>query len=273
MRTRRCRPWLGTVVEIEADCGAAIEAGFAAIERVHTLMSAHEPMSELSRLNRGERVRISFDTRIVLDRALLWFAASGGLFDPALAGRIAIDRGALPIHPGQAVPERSSDLRVLRVDGSVAWLDRPACLDLGGIAKGHAVDVAVAAMQKAGARTGLVNAGGDLFGFGRPHRIQVVEPSTRAPRLAISLDNRALATSAGLARAKGLSFAHLPRRSPRFASVTVEAARAIDADALTKIAIARHPRLVELLALADARAFAITTAGDVIGLGAERLAA
>ncbi|MES2002760.1 MAG: FAD:protein FMN transferase [Pseudomonadota bacterium] len=261
------------MVDIEADCGAAIEAGFAAIERVHTLMSAHDPISELSRLNRGERVRISPDTRIVLDRALFWFTASGGLFDPALAGRTAIDRGALPLHSGQALPDRSSDLSVLRVEGPVAWLERPACIDLGGIAKGHAVDAAVAAMGKAGALSGLVNAGGDLSGFGRPHCIQVVDPSTQAPRLAISLDNRALATSAGLARANGLSFAHLPCRSPRFASVTVEAARAIDADALTKIAFARHPCLVELLAVADARALAITAVGDVIGLGEERLAA
>ncbi|MES2147176.1 MAG: FAD:protein FMN transferase, partial [Pseudomonadota bacterium] len=202
----RCRPMLGTFVEIESDCAAAIEAGFAAVERIHRLMSAHDPASELSRLNQGERVELSPDTRAVLERSLFWFAASGGIFDPAVAGRIAIDRGTLPLHRGHARSNRDHDLSVLRVEGPVAWLERPACIDLGGIAKGHAVDAAVAAMGKAGALSGLVNAGGDLSGFGRPHCIQVVDPSTQAPRLAISLDNRALATSAGLARANGLSF-------------------------------------------------------------------
>lgn len=273
MRIRRCRPWLGTLVEIEADCVEAIEAGFAAIERIHTLMSAHQPTGELSRLNRGERVEISPDIRAVLDRALFWFAASGGVFDPAAAGRIAIERGALPLHPGQAYPDRSSDLNVLRMDGTVAWLERPACLDLGGIAKGHAVDVAVGAMRASGARTGLVNAGGDLAVFGQPHRIEVVDPATRAPLLHVQLEDRALATSAGIRNAEGLTFAHLPRRCTGFASVTVEAARAIDADTLTKIVFAGHPRLSGLLAAADARAVAITIAGDVIDLGNQRLAA
>lgn len=273
MRTRRCRPWLGTLVEIEADCVAAIEAGFAAIERAHTLMSAHEPMSELSRLNRGERVKISPDTRAVLDRALYWFAASGGVFDPAVAGRSAIQRGALPLHPGQPYPDRLSDLSVLRMEESVAWLERPACLDLGGIAKGHAVDAAVSAMRASGARAGLVNAGGDLVVFGQPQRIEVVDPATRAPLLHVRLENRALATSAGIRNSEGLSFDHLPRRCSGFASVTVEATRAIDADALTKIVFAGHPRLSGLLAAADARAVAITIDGDVVDLGQERLAA
>ncbi|MEO6433863.1 MAG: FAD:protein FMN transferase [Sphingomicrobium sp.] len=273
MLTRRCRPWLGTLVEVEAECVTAIEAGFAAIERVHTLMSAHQPMSEISRLNRGERVEISPDTCAVLDRALFWFAASDGIFDPVVAGRSAIERGALPLHPGQALPERSSDLRLLRMEGSMAWLERPAYLDLGGIAKGHAVDAAVRAMRMAGARSGLVNAGGDLAVFGQPRGIEVVDPSTRAPLLHVRLEDRALATSAGVRNDKGLSFVHLPRRCSRLASVTVESAHAIDADALTKIVLAGHPRLSGLLAAADARALAIANTGDIFDMCADRLAA
>lgn len=260
---RRCRPWLGTLVEIEADEAAAIEAGFHAVERIHRLMSAHEPDSELSRLNRGQRVALSPDTRAVMDRALFWFRASNGLFDPAVAGRRAIARGALPLHPGQARPE--ADLTALAFAGDMAWLERPACLDLGGIAKGHAIDAAAAAMRAAGARRGLVNAGGDLFAFGGPQAVDVVDPKSRSPRLRILLDGRALATSAGLAKGQGLDFGHLPGN--RWASVSVEAACAIDADALTKIAIAGHPRTAELLDLADARAVAIAHDGMVVELG------
>ena len=48
----RCRPLLGTFVEVTAPSNACIEAAFDAIARVHALMSAHEPASDVSRLNR-----------------------------------------------------------------------------------------------------------------------------------------------------------------------------------------------------------------------------
>ncbi|MFW1123225.1 FAD:protein FMN transferase, partial [Vibrio parahaemolyticus] len=52
------------------------------------------------------------------------------------------------------------------IDARRVRLARRVLVDLGGIAKGHAVDRAVAAMIAAGAPCGLVNAGGDLRGFG-----------------------------------------------------------------------------------------------------------
>jgi len=57
--TRRARPMLGTLVEIAivddlpgANAMGAIELAFAAVERVQALMSFHDPLSELSRINR-----------------------------------------------------------------------------------------------------------------------------------------------------------------------------------------------------------------------------
>lgn len=262
---RRCRPWVGTLVEIEAQDQATIEAGFAAIERVHRLMSAHDPDSELTRLNRGQAVALSPDSLTVLDRALYWFRCSGGLFDPAVAGRNALATNALPRHDGQQLPDAQATFAALVIEDGFAWLDRPACLDLGGIAKGHAVDAAVAAMRMAGATSGLINAGGDLFAFGPPQPVDVVDPVSRTPCFRIMIENRALATSAGLAGDHGLEFAHLPKGP--WISVSVEAARAIDADALTKIAFAGHPQLAELLGLAGARAAAISRTGTVVELG------
>lgn len=263
---RRCRPWLGTLVEIECESAPAVEAGFAAIERIHHLMSAHEPESEVSRLNRsapGAPVHLSPDTLAVLTRAGFWNAQSGGLFDPARAGFNAIARGALPLHAGQPQPHCGSDFLTLKIIGSFAWLDQPACLDLGGIAKGHAVDSAVAEMRAAGARTGVVNAGGDLFAFGRPKEVCIVDPATRAPAVSLLVEERALATSAGRRHGSGLDFGHLPARAG-LASVSVEAARCIDSDALTKIAFAGHPGLARLLGIADARCLAIDERGGVI---------
>lgn len=258
---RRCRPWLGTLVEIEADIDTAITAGFDAVAAVHRSMSAHDPASDISRINRGERVPLGRHLCAVLERSIFWFRASDGLFDPTAAGRRALASGALPLHPGQSEPG-NADLSVLRLDGANAWLDRPACLDLGGIAKGHAVDAAVAAMRAAGAKRGLVNAGGDLAAFGEVRSIDIVDPVTRRPRLCVRLDNRALATSSGIIAPEGLDFGHLPVGA--YHSVSVEAARAIDADALTKVAWAGHPRLPALLALADARAVAVDADGAIV---------
>lgn len=271
---RRCRPWLGTLVEIAGDSDAAIEAGFGAIERIHRLMSAHEPMSELARINRsgpGAPVHLSADTIAVLDRALFWAESSAGAFDPVAAGARAALCGAVPVHPGQSAPAQGSNWRDLRRIGSFAWLGRPACIDLGGIAKGHAVDCAIDAMRAAGATWGLVNAGGDLAAFGKPQAVEVVEPLSRRPVLRLALADRALATSAGLATSGELEFAHLGGEGP-FVSVTVEAARAIDADALTKIAFAGHPDLARLLSLADARAVAQPRTGAIVELGLGRAA-
>lgn len=276
MRQRRCRPWLGTFVEIEADCAVAIEAAFKAVARVHLLMSAHEPDSELSRLNRstgGAPVRLSQDTRTVLDRALFWARQSDGAFDPVAAGHNAVARGDIPLHDGQRALDPSADFEALMMEEEFARLDRIGCIDLGGIAKGHAVDVAVAALRKVGMTDGMVNAGGDLFAFGEPRRVVVPDPMNGAARFTLMLRDRAVATSAGQRGDGGLDFAHLPRRRADHVSVTVEAPRAIDADALTKIAFARHPHLPRLLALADARAIAITASGEVVELAGERLAA
>lgn len=276
MSLRRCRPLLGTFVEIEAECADAIEAAFEAVARIHRLMSAHEADSELSRLNRSAAtgaVRLSRDMRIVLDRALFWARHSDGLFDPVAAGRAAVARGDIPLHGGQPAPDPAADYHALILDENMARLDRPACVDLGGIAKGHAVDAAIAALREAGMTDGLVNAGGDLLAFGRPRRVDVPDPANGTARLTFTLCDRALATSAAQRGDADMSFAHLPHRCRDYISVTVEAARAIDADALTKIAFARHPRLPHLLAMADARAVAITTSGNVTELCGERLAA
>src|SRR5438093_9932596 len=98
---RRCRPLLGTFVELTADREDAIEAGFPAINQVHRLMSAHEPDSDVSRINRFAHLRaieVHEWTARVLERALFWSKRSAGAFDVVRAGKAAVDRGLIPHH-------------------------------------------------------------------------------------------------------------------------------------------------------------------------------
>ncbi|MEO7564757.1 MAG: FAD:protein FMN transferase [Sphingomicrobium sp.] len=275
---RRCRPLLGTFVEIDADDHAAIDAAFVAVEQVHRLMSAHQADSELSQINRFAHLRpvtVSRCTAEVIGRALYWSRVSGGTFDVARAGRLAIERGGLPLHYDQPSPIPSSNWKTVGIADGAVTLGRPACLDLGGIAKGFAVDQAITALREAGARSGLVNAGGDMRGFGRkPWAVAVPHPLTGHTVATIDLTDFALATSAGLiANGDALSFDHLPGVERTWISVTVRAANACGADALTKIVWANPADLAEILSDASADAFAIRRNGGIHAVGPEDLAA
>lgn len=202
---RRFRPLLGTLVEVRTtaatpEAGArAVHAAFVAIEQVHALMSFHAADSDVSRLNRRaaqEAVSVHASTYSVLRRALRLHATTAGLFDitvaPALVRGGWLPRtGALPANGGTA-----ADIRLL--SGHRVRFRRPLLIDLGGIAKGYAVDRAVAALRRHGATSGVVNAGGDLRVFGpQPELVHVRlpgSPGQMAPLLRLA--DRAVATSA-----------------------------------------------------------------------------
>lgn len=268
---RRCRPLLGTFVDVTADGAEIIDAAFAEIARVHARLSAHEPDSELSRINllaHRQPVQVSVETAEVLERALHWSRRTGGLFDVVKAGAESLAAGRIPRHAGQPSPE-SAHFTALTVDRYFVRLLAPACIDLGGIAKGYAVDHAIVAMRRAGAARGLVNAGGDLFAFGpEPWTVAVADPVMRRPAVELTLSNEALATSALV---EG-SDAHLPSGSA-WISVTVRAPSACDADALTKIAWAAPWNIDGLLDQAGARAFGMRADHRVENIGSRELAA
>lgn len=252
---RRCRPLLGTLVEIAADRIEHIEAGFTAIATVHSLMTVHAPDSELSVLNRrglDGPVPVHAWTAAVLERALFWAEASEGAFDPTVGGRLAA-AGVIPRHEGHPPPDARANWRDVVLAGAVAWLRRPLLLDLGGIAKGFAVDQAAAAMTAAGAVRGLVNAGGDLRAFGdQSWLVALVDPRTRQPSRALRIRDAAVATSGVLPRRRGAP--HLPRRARRWSSATVIAPVGMDADALTKVVLAGGRRAKACLEVAEAAA-------------------
>ena len=241
---RRMRALLGTYVEIAAtgpdatefDKGRlehAIGQAFDAVELVHRLMSPHCLGSDLSRINRSawrRPVEVHPWTARTLRWALAVHAATGGLFDCAVGhelGRwgMVSDCGFEAAEPGSL-----ADLEVTP-DGSVR-LARRLGLDLGGIAKGFAVDRAIAALRRHGVRAAIVNAGGDLRVMGpEPQPVYIRDPAEpRALRLAGLLANGAIATS----RAGALIGMRdrAPLRS--VGSCSVVAPRCVLADALTK---------------------------------------
>jgi len=237
---RRARPLLGTYVEIsvegldDARATHAIEQAFAEIAAVHRLMSFHEAGSDLDRLHRarvGDRVSVDARTHEVLTWSARMASASAGCFDPTVAAQ-QVARGLLPRPASTWSPHADADWRDIELfDSHRVRLARPLWIDLGGIAKGYAVDRAVEVLVGAGARQTCVNAGGDLRIAGaRAESIHVRTPAGICALPSVELANGALATSVGTA---GRGVARSARRI-----VSVVAPLCVVADALTKVVLA-----------------------------------
>ena len=292
---RRARPLLGTFVEIaaagEASVGmeAAVEAAFVAVATVHGLMSFHEAGSDVSRLNRdaaARPVRVHDWTYEVIATALDLHHHTSGAFDICVAP--ALQRlGLLPHVSGLCTPfpdgpgpseqaARGSgsvhNLVQLLPENLVRFADPSVKIDLGGIAKGFAVDCAVEALQGHGITDGLVNAGGDLRAFGpRSYAIDIRDP--RQPGRAIlrvALSNGALASSGGrfdpVRSCHALSSAIIdPATAMPVQSIsgaTVCASCCVIADALTKAVMNAGEGAGSVLEFYGADAFFVSSHGD-----------
>lgn len=265
---KRAKPLLGTLVEISIPSGfdaawlRATDAAFARIADVQRLMSFHEADSDLRALSRspaGTVLRINADTWLVLQAALEIETASGGLFNAAVAPEL-LARGLLPTPAGAQRPTAKSLRQAIALlPGNALEVRSAVWADLGGIAKGYAVDVAVQALQADGVKQGIVNAGGDLRVFG-PQAVTVHVRQPGAPGLLHPLAhvrNAAVATSCrdfsmrdqdGMA-SNALINAPTRRCESTGASVSVMAQTCMLADALTKVVMfsgdVKHPLLAE----------------------------
>lgn len=258
---RRAQPLLGTFVEIAAEsaCASAIDAGFAAIRNIQQRMSFHESGSDLSRIHRanaGECVEVDRHTIEVLRLAERLNAATAGLFD-ITTGHALVRDGFLPLPDGAMLEDcdgTADDVEI--VDDTHVRCRRRVLIDLGGIAKGYAVDRAVDALLEAGARVGIVNAGGDLRVFGHPAQTVHIRGASGGILASLLLENAALASSANIdtrrvVRGRICTPHFAPRGKPVLIdrTISVMAPTCAIADAMTKVAMT-DPDLAELL-LAD----------------------
>ena len=245
----RCKPLLGTFVEIMiedmAQSEQALEEAFLAIEQVQTLMSFHHPESELSQINARsyiEPVHIHPWTSEVLTIAKEIYHHSRGIFNCGI-GHCLVEAGLLPRHlqlnnyPFGGI----EDLEFL--EPNLVCSKLPLRLDLGGIAKGYAVDKAVEVLISQNMQHGLANAGGDMRVFGdRNQDIHIRNPSNPHELIQIgSMKAGAIATSSLYfakrnANAKSFMINPFNHEHIEFSeSYSVVASECVYADALTKV--------------------------------------
>src|SRR5882672_4350018 len=251
----RARPLLGTHVAVrvhglaELEAQSAVNDAFAEIALIHSRMSFHEADSDISNLNRDAYdwpVRVHPHTFEVLRLARELSEASEGCFDITVASRL-VDWGFLPPPVSRVRPDPQSNWRdvELRNDRRVRF-HRPLWVDLGGIAKGYAVDQAVNRLRARGVAQASVNAGGDLRVYGpATERVRLRLDSVSSDALPIiEIDNCSVASSSGM-RERSSRRNEMRGRGPHIdgrgglpvgtrSFVAVVAERCVIADALTK---------------------------------------
>jgi thiamine biosynthesis lipoprotein len=208
---------------------AAMAAVLSEFDRLHRSYHAWEA-SELTALNdalaRGESLEVSPELAAMLRDAQQMAARSGELFDPALGGLIELwgfhSDSFAPVRPDpaklaalKAAQPRMSDLVI---DGLRIASRNPAVkIDLGGYAKGYALDRAAAILREQGIRDALINIGGNILALGskggQAWRIGIQHPRHPMPLATMPLyDGEATGTSGDYQRyfeIDGLRYAHL----------------------------------------------------------------
>ncbi|HET7229501.1 MAG TPA: FAD:protein FMN transferase [Longimicrobium sp.] len=262
----RSWPVMGALLRIsvwDGDSARAltgIDAARAAVFRVAALTSGSEPGSDLSLANRragtDSTTVLSPWTAEVLGRALEISGESAGALDVtaaplADAWGVYRGRGAVPpraVRDSVALLVGWQKVRFDRATRAVRLPVRGMRLDLGGIAKGYALDRAVEALRAAGVTQGLVDLGGNFRVFGTPPVGERWIIGLKDPRdddevfAAVQMDSGAVGISGGYEQfheAGGTRYSHIldPRTGEPargVVSVAVIAPSGVLADALSK---------------------------------------
>lgn len=197
-------------VDDDSSAQAITTAVMDEFRRIDNALSPYKERSELSRVNRiaGQHggLQISAELAEIIDKSLWYSQKTSGAFDITFAtvgslydfrkGQQADTKTTAALLP--AVNYRHIDLD--RKKRRLAFTDARTKIDLGGIAKGYAVDRAVAILQRHGVRNASVSAGGDarLLGDkrGKPWLIGIRHPRDKGKNAAVvPLENTAISTS------------------------------------------------------------------------------
>ena len=207
------RDLMGTRIAVElrhddaalaADCSNRV---FDEMERINAVMSSYRDSSELSRINRDAKtatVEISAEMRHLVERSLHFSEVSGGAFDITYASvgyRYDYRKREQPSADTIEKDLAAINYRHIRLeDDGIRFANAAVRIDLGGIAKGYAVDRAVDILEQCGIEQAMVSAGGDsrIIGdrSGRPWMIGIRHPrKDGAIALRLPLSDSAISTS------------------------------------------------------------------------------
>lgn len=262
---KEARYLMGTLNEIQifglsrAEARAAAQSAFEAMQQVDTLMSLYKENSEISRIKKlspGEKFPVSKETFTVLNRAREIARLSEGAFDVTV-GPLVRRWGFFKKEGGNVLTQNEiasilsrcgyEKLELVQETQSVKVTAKELEVDLGGIAKGYAIDLALKKLKEAGVQSGLVNSGGNIGFLGRPPNnkewvVGIKNPYNLSTLIgSLKIPEGAVSTSGNYENyfiVNGKRYSHIldPRTGwpvEGILSVTVMAPTGMDADALS----------------------------------------
>lgn len=158
----------------------AINKAYQRIHEIENLMSTTIEDSEIYRLNQNaghQSLHISQETLNVIEKGLEYYQLTDGNFNIGL-GKLSNlwglnietdEKTAKDLPTEEEIKEALEhiDIHQLELNGPQVFIKDPEMsIDLGGIAKGYAVDEAAKVLMDAGIESGFINLGGDIFVLG-----------------------------------------------------------------------------------------------------------
>jgi len=205
---KRSQLLIGTTIEVTSIDSRAPEIVFARIKEIEKVFSKFDPDSQIYQLNKLGALQVSKEVIDLIKKAKFFNQISEGAFDISVGPLVDIWKQAIKTQklPAQSQIDKARKLAgmdkitIEEKNSTIRFKRKGMNIDLGAIAKGYAVDVAIEALKKAGIKDALVSAGGDMYCLGtkvgEPWNIGIQHP--RKPYEVIGylkLANKAVATS------------------------------------------------------------------------------
>ncbi|MDR5660069.1 FAD:protein FMN transferase [Serpentinicella sp. ANB-PHB4] len=251
----------------------AIRKAYDRIKDIENTMSTSIEGSDVYQVNLSagqSYVDVSQDTLFVINKGLEYFDLTDGTFNIGLGKLINLwgigkENERVPSQDEIQKAKAHIDIQNISIDnGSVKLEDPEMAMDLGGIAKGYAVDEAINVLKDEGINSGLVNLGGDIYALGNkadgdPWNVGIQNPdsSSGSVVMSIALADKSIVSSGDYERyfvENNVKYHHILDPETGYPtdnevrSVTIISDASIDADILsTAVFIMGLERGLELL--------------------------
>ena len=199
--SERMQVHMGTFIAVSTEQAENSDEVFSLFSELDHKLSTYKNDSEISRLNRGEKFEVSEQTLEILTRSLQMHHRSEGAFDITVGAwshqgyRFGYENEREISEDERERLGRLRGIERIHIDGGIVSLEEGTTLDLGGIAKGYAVDLSILRLLERGAGDSVVAASGDIGCIG-PCLVQIQNPfvpegsigtiRSTLPRLAVS---------------------------------------------------------------------------------------
>lgn len=159
---------MGTFISVKTAQELDSDRIFLLFSELDQTLSTYKPDSEISRLNRGERFEVSLKTRDILNRSIEIHQMTDGAFDITVGAwthkgyRFGYKKENVLDDQKRESLGLLTGMNRMHMDDTTVWVQEGTTLDLGGIAKGYAVDLSLELLEHKGVSESVVSASGDI---------------------------------------------------------------------------------------------------------------